>query len=46
MLLQFCDAKHLCVANTWYRKADMKNITYGSGCNESEIDFCIKGKSK
>ena len=41
MLLEFCDAKHLCIANTWSRKADKQYITYGSGCNESEIDFCI-----
>ena len=24
MLLEFCDAKHLCIANTWFRKADKK----------------------
>ena len=44
MLLELCDAKQLCIANTWYRKADRKKITYGSGCNKSEIDFCIMGK--
>ena len=26
MLLEFCDAKHLCIANTWLRKADKKKI--------------------
>ena len=41
MLLEFCDAKHLCIANTWLRKADKKKITHGSGCNKSEIDFGI-----
>ena len=41
MLLEFCDAKHLRIANTWFRKADEKKITYGSGCNKSYIDFCI-----
>ena len=25
-------------------KADKKKITYGSRCDESEIDFCIMGK--
>ena len=25
-------------------KADSKKITYGTGCNESKIDFCIIGK--
>ena len=24
MLLEFCDAKHLCIAKTWFRKADKK----------------------
>ena len=44
MLLEFCDAKHLCITNKWLKKADRKKITYGSGCNKSEIDFCIMGK--
>ena len=44
MLLEFCDAKHLCIANTWLRKTVKKKIDYGSGCNESDIDFCIMGK--
>ena len=44
MLLEFCDEKHLCIANTCSRFADKKKITYGSGCNESEIDICIIGK--
>ena len=41
MLLEYCDAKHFCITKTWFRKADKKKITYGSGYNESEIDFCI-----
>ena len=44
MVLEFCDAKHLFIAITWFGKADKKKITYGSGCNESEIDFCIMRK--
>ena len=44
MLLQFRDAKHLRIVNTWFRRADKKNITYGSGCNESETVFCAMGK--
>ena len=44
MLLEFCDAKHSCIANTWLRKTDKKKITYGSRWNKSEIDFCIMGK--
>ena len=44
MPVEFCDAKHLFIANTWLRKADKKKITYGSGCNESKINFFIIGK--
>ena len=44
MQLEFCDAKHLRIANTWLRKADKRKITYGSGCNKSEIYICIMGK--
>ena len=44
MVLEFCDAKHLCIANIWFRKVDKKKITYGSGCNESKIDLCMMGK--
>ena len=44
MLLEYCDAKHLSIANIRSRKADMKKITNGSGYNESEIDFCIMEK--
>ena len=44
MLVEFCDAKHSCIANTWSRKADKKKICYGSRCNKSEIDFCIVRK--
>ena len=44
MLLEFCDAKHFCIANTWLRKVDNKRITYGSGCNKIEINFLFYGK--
>ena len=44
MLLEFCDAKHLCIANSLIRKAEDKKITYGSGCNKSLRDFCIMGE--
>ena len=40
MLLEFCDAMDLCIANTWLRKADKKKMIYGSGCN----DVCMMGK--
>ena len=45
LLLEFCDAKHLCIANTWLRKADKKKITYSSGCNECDR-FLYNGKSR
>ena len=44
MLLEFCDANYLCIANTWLRKDDKKKVTHGSRCNKSEIIFCIIGK--
>ena len=44
VLLEFCDAKYLCIANTWCRMADKNKMTYGSRCGESEIDLCIMGK--
>ena len=44
MLLESCDAMHLCIASTWFGKADRKKIAHGSGCQKSENDFCIMGK--
>ena len=29
MMSEFCDAKHLCIANTWFRNVDKKKITCG-----------------
>ena len=39
MLLNFCDQKESCVANTWYKKKDKRKVTYSSGRNNIEIDF-------
>ena len=44
MLLEFCDEKELCVANTWFKKKDKKKVTFCSGGNETEIDFVLVGK--
>ena len=44
MLLEFCDEKELCVANTWFRKGEKRKVTYSAGGNESEIDFVLVGK--
>ena len=43
MLLEFCDEKELCVANTWFRKGGKRKVTYSTGANESEIDFILVG---
>ena len=44
MLLELCDANHICIANTLLRKAVNEKMTYGSGCNKSDIDLSIMGK--
>ena len=44
MLLEFCDEKELCGANTWFRKGGRKKVTYSAGENESEIDFVLVSK--
>ena len=44
MLLEFCDEKELCVANTWFRKGEKRKVTYSAGENETEIDFVLVGK--
>ena len=44
MLLDFCDQKELCAANTWYKKKDKRKVTYSSGGNDTEIDFVLVGK--
>ena len=44
MLLDFCDQKVLCVANTWYKKKEKRKVTYSSGGNDTEIDFVLVGK--
>ena len=46
LLLDFCDQKKLCVANTWFKKKDKRKATYSSGGNETEIDFVLVGKDK
>ena len=45
MLLEFCDEKELCVANTWFKKGEKRKATYSAGGNESEIDFVLVGKA-
>ena len=44
-LLEFCDGRELCVANTWFKKREKRKITYsaGGGCG-TEIDFVLVGE--
>ena len=44
MLLEFCDEREVCVANTWF-KTEKRKITFKSGKNESEI-FILVSKEK
>ena len=43
-MLEFCDEKELCVANTWFRKGEKRKVTYSAGRNGTEIDFVLVGK--
>ena len=42
-LLEFCDKRQLCVANTWFYKADKRKIPYIAGKCKTEIDFVLVG---
>ena len=43
-LLEFCDEKVLCVANTCFEK-EQRKITHSMSGNETEIDFALVGKN-
>ena len=43
-MLEFCDEKELCVANTWFRKGEKRKVTYSAAENGTEIDFVLVGK--
>ena len=45
-LLEFCDVRELCVANTWFEKKEQRKIAYSIGGNEIEIDFVLVDKNK
>ena len=45
MLLEFCDQKDLCMANTWFKK-EKRMMTYSLGGNETEILFWWKKKAE
>ena len=44
MLLEFCDERELCVANTWFKKMDKRKVTFKSGSNEYKIDSILVSK--
>ena len=44
-LLEFCGERELCLANTWFYKADKRKSTYSAGGCETEIDFVLVGKN-
>ena len=43
-LLEFCDERELCVANTWFKKTDKRKIAYSAGGCGKEIDFVLVGE--
>ena len=45
-LLEFCDKRELCVANTctWFKKTDKKKIIYCASGYRTEIDFVLVGE--
>ena len=43
-LLEFCDERELCVANTWFKKTDKRKITYSTGGCGTKIDFVLVGE--
>ena len=43
-MLELCDKKELCVANTLLYMPDKKKITYSVGGCETEIDFVFVGE--
>ena len=43
-MLEFCDEKDLCVANTWFIKGEKGNVTYSAGENGTEVNFVLVEK--
>ena len=40
-VLEFCDKKELCMANTWFYKADKRKITSSAGGCDAKIDYVL-----
>ena len=43
-MLEFCDEKKSCVANTRFRKEGKRKVTYSAGKIRTEIDIVLVGK--
>ena len=43
-LLEFCNERELCVANTWFYKADKRKITSSAGGCKKECDVLLVGE--
>ena len=43
-LLEFCNERELCVANTWFYKADKRKITSSAGGYKKECDVLLVGE--
>ena len=39
-LLEFCDKKELCMANTWFYKSEKRKIIYSAGRCKTESILC------
>ena len=46
MLLEFCDEKEVCAANTWFQKKHNRKQTFKAGEFATEIDFVLIGKEQ
>ena len=42
-LLEFCDERELCVANTWFKKTDKRKITLVTVDVEQKLILCLWG---
>ena len=40
-LLEFCDERELCEANTWFKKKEKRKVIFSAGGNETEINFVL-----
>ena len=40
MLLEFCDEKEGCVANTWFQKGEKRKVTYSAGGMRQRLILC------